>query len=189
VDWGGTTAKSQLSYLSCGGGGEVQVPRPHRHPVLLVGFGRVLRGGALRLLHACGGPAEGGAGGVDEDAWHGALVAGVFVGPGVGGDGADDQDSIPLAQAVGDVLTEGAEGCAAVPGRLAVGPFAGVGVLAPTVDQNWEPDDLFPAGGVVTSMSAAMLPSNVIVVCNMSAAPFLWVVAVCRPGGPCALPG
>lgn len=63
-----------------------------------------LGGGALRLQYACGGPAEGGAGGVDEDAWHGALVAGVFVGPGVGGDGANDQDPVALAQAVGDVL-------------------------------------------------------------------------------------
>ena len=54
----------------------------------------------------------------------------------------------------------GAEGGAGVPGRFAVVPLVGVGVAAWPVDRHGEPDQLLADG--------AMLPSNVMVVCNMS---------------------
>src|SRR5262245_20034782 len=119
----------------------VSAPRP--------GFGSVglvalvgLSGAALGFVDSGGGPPKRRPGRVDQDPLRGALLIGVLVVPGVGDHRADDQHPVPLAEGVSDVLAEGAEGGAGVPGRLVIGPFACVGVAAAAVDQHREPDQL-----------------------------------------------
>jgi hypothetical protein len=71
----------------------------------------------------------------------GSLVPGVLVGPGVGDQGADDEDPVALGEGVGDVLAELPERLAGVPGGFVVDPLPRVVLPAP-VDQDGEFGDL-----------------------------------------------
>jgi hypothetical protein len=74
------------------------------------------------VVTVVGVSAKAGADEVGDDFLSGALLLGRLVDPGVGRDGAMDNDEVALAEALDDVLAERAEGFDAVPGGVSVLP-------------------------------------------------------------------